>query len=111
MEKTNLIIGLMNVGVSLLIIGISIPLIREKVKINKWYGFRISKAFESEEMWFKINKIGGKVLLYYSIPLLLLGTAVCFLPKLDKGAVVMIANAPIIYLVAVAHASFLSIKL
>lgn len=46
----------------LLFIGISVPLITGAVEPNHYYGFRLDKAFESEEMWYTINRYGGKAL-------------------------------------------------
>jgi hypothetical protein len=39
-----------------ILIAISIPLYLGKIKMNRIYGFRIRKAFESEENWYEINR-------------------------------------------------------
>lgn len=44
----------------LVFIGISIPLLYEKIKPNNWYGFRTRKTFSNEEIWYKANKYMGK---------------------------------------------------
>lgn len=44
----------------LLLIVVAIPLILGKVPMNRWYGIRIPKAFESEHNWYEINRYGGK---------------------------------------------------
>jgi uncharacterized membrane protein len=51
----------------LLFVVISIPLALGKIRRNKWYGFRIPPAFESEADWQRINRFGGKVLLVYGL--------------------------------------------
>ena len=56
----------------LLFIGISIPLILEKIPPNRWYGFRTRKTLSNKEIWYKANKymgrdfviLGGLVVLY-----------------------------------------------
>ena len=52
----------MNIGiiVGLVIIGISIPLIFNKVKPNPWYGFRTFKTLSNPEIWYKANRYMGK---------------------------------------------------
>ena len=49
-----------NVGVALLMIALSLPLIYEKVPPNGWYGFRTSKTVSSDSMWYRANKLGGR---------------------------------------------------
>ena len=70
-----LISGISNLFISLLCIGISIPLLCGKIKRNHWYGVRIPKAFVSEDNWNKINQYGAKAMIYWSIPVLVLGIA------------------------------------
>jgi uncharacterized membrane protein len=53
--------------VGLLFIGISIPLILEKVPPNRWYGFRVAKTFSSERIWYTANRMAGYDLLWAGI--------------------------------------------
>ena len=75
--KPNVVFGLINIASSLLIIGGSIPLVRRRIKMNHLYGVRIKKSFESEDNWYKINEYGGKQLIIWSIPMILIGL-ICF---------------------------------
>jgi uncharacterized membrane protein len=52
----------MNIGIiiGLVIIGVSIPLIFNKVKPNPWYGFRTPKTLSSPDIWYKANRYMGK---------------------------------------------------
>ena len=43
----------------LLFIGISLPLILEKVPPNGWYGFRVAKTFSNERIWYGANRAAG----------------------------------------------------
>ena len=52
---------------ALIIIGVSLPLIKRKIKRNQWYGVRIPEAFKSEERWLEINEYGGRLLLRWGI--------------------------------------------
>ena len=100
MDSTSITLGLSNISVAALFIVISIPLAKGKVAMNTTYGVRIKKAFESEENWCKINAYGGKQLILWSVPLMLLGLATFFLPLEGNGpAIVSVACAPLIVLV------------
>jgi len=50
-----LISGCVNAGIAFTVIAVSILLVQGKIKMNKWYGVRISKSFVSEDNWLKIN--------------------------------------------------------
>ena len=48
---TALLLGLLDIFVGLVAVLISIPLARGKVSMNRVYGIRLVKSFESEESW------------------------------------------------------------
>lgn len=58
---------------AMLCIGVSIPLLKCRIKRNRWYGMRIRKAFVSEENWKKINEYGARAIIQWSMPLLGMG--------------------------------------
>ncbi|MEM0966235.1 MAG: SdpI family protein [Verrucomicrobiota bacterium] len=62
-----------NIGIAILISGLSIPLILRKVPMNHFYGVRFPQSFKSEEAWFEINEYGGKALLVSALPIFLSG--------------------------------------
>lgn len=74
------VFGLVNIGMALLIISVSIPLVRRRIPMNSLYGVRIRKSFESDENWYAINEYGGKQLIIWSVPMLLAGVACFFIP-------------------------------
>jgi uncharacterized membrane protein len=53
-------LAIANVGVALLMIALSLPLIYEKVPPNGWYGFHTPKTMSSDSMWYRANKLGGR---------------------------------------------------
>jgi len=59
------------VGLSLLVIGLSIPMIRGRVKPNAWYGLRVSYTLDNPELWYLANRYAGKLLLIYALILLI----------------------------------------
>jgi hypothetical protein len=44
-------LAIVHIIVALVIIGVSLPLVKRKIKRNQWYGIRIPEAFKSEERW------------------------------------------------------------
>lgn len=59
MKKADTIILIVS---CLIIIAISIPLILEKVKPNRVYGFRTQKTLSNEIIWYQANKFLGYTL-------------------------------------------------
>ena len=92
----NITVGLSNVFIGLLIILLCIPLIKRKIKMNRWYGMRIPKSFKSEENWYKINEYGGKIFIYWSIPILLIGIISLFLPPLGEKGITILSLVPLL---------------
>jgi len=43
--------------------------------MNCVYGFRIRKAFESEENWYILNRYGAKALMFWSVIIMAIGIA------------------------------------
>ena len=69
------------VGSYLLIAGLSLPLILQKVPPNRFYGFRSKRTLGDEEVWYRVNRLGGGFLVLSS-----LGTLVASLvPVLSAG--------------------------
>ena len=64
----NVMIGLTDICTGLILIAVCLPLVKKKVKMNRWYGIRVPKAFRSEEDWYKINEYGGRQLMYLGRP-------------------------------------------
>jgi hypothetical protein len=96
----NITLGVSNMVLATLTMLISIPLIKGRVPINKIYGFRIRKAFESEELWYKINAYGGRQLLLWSIPLLMVGITALYIRLEGNDALILtVACSPLILLV------------
>ncbi len=77
MYSANEKIGITVIGLGIVVILVSIPLILRKIKMNCAYGFRIPKAFESDENWYRVNAFGGKVLALWGIVEMIVGVF-CF---------------------------------
>lgn len=55
------------VGSYLLIAGLSVPLILQRVPPNRFYGFRSKRTLGDEEIWYRVNRLGGVFLLLSSL--------------------------------------------
>jgi ABC-type Na+ efflux pump permease subunit len=60
-----------HVGIGILTVLLSIPLILRIVPMNRMYGIRVRRAFVSPHNWYAINAYGGKLLLAFGLLLLL----------------------------------------
>lgn len=95
----NIFVAIINIACGLLFVCLGIPLYKERVKMNHFYGVRFNKSFESEETWYKINKYGAKRLMTWSIPLFIVGIIAIFLPPLNEFLMIMFTFAPCIVLI------------
>jgi len=46
--------------VGVLFVGLSIPLMRNRIPPNRYYGFRTPKTLSNPEIWYEVNRISGK---------------------------------------------------
>ena len=51
-------------GAGVLFAVLSLPMYFEKIPPNRWYGIRTKKTLANEVIWYRVNKIGAKYLLY-----------------------------------------------
>jgi hypothetical protein len=61
------------VGLGVVVILVCVPLLFGWIKMNCAYGFRFGKAFETEENWYKVNRYGAKMLIYWALALMAVG--------------------------------------
>jgi len=83
------------IGAGIVFIVISIPLLFNLIPKNGLYGFRIKKAFESDDNWYAINKYGAKAFVLWSIPMI-----VCGIIFLNVNCSPLIGPLPVLFLVA-----------
>ena len=85
---------------SVIFILISIPLLKRMIPMNRWYGARFKKSFESEENWYRINAYSAKQLILWSVPLLIIGIVTLFLPLAgNRGLTNTLACASLLIIV------------
>jgi uncharacterized membrane protein len=99
--NNDIFLALTHIFSGLLFILLSIPLVLGKVKMNHLYGIRISKAFESDENWYRINRYGGKVLIATGLILIVFGIAELIYPVSNQNLFIFLAFLPAIILIPV----------
>jgi uncharacterized membrane protein len=77
---------IMQITSSVLLIGLSIPLIKRKVAPNSWYGFRVRQTLEDPGVWYEANAYSGKCLLWAGVAMLVASVALFAVPGLDGPA-------------------------
>jgi uncharacterized membrane protein len=70
-----------------LVIGLSIPMIQQKLKPNGWYGFRTTKTLSDEKIWYPANTYSGKLLLGVGILWVLSAVVLRFIPGIGSDLV------------------------
>ena len=58
--EVEIIVKLIFPVTGLLEVGLSIPLVLEKIPPNYYYGFRVEKIYSNKEIWYKVNKYFGR---------------------------------------------------
>lgn len=111
MSNDNLFLGLSNLACATLFIAVAVPLIQHKIKMNRWYGIRIKKAFESDDNWYRINAYAGKRLILWALVLAAIGILTFFIPLQHLALRVLLGGAPLIAVVPCIEALIFAKKL
>ena len=74
---------LMYVVFGLLLIALAIPMMRDKVPPNPWYGFRVPSTLSDPVLWYKANRYAGRWLLVTGIITVVAAVALYFVPGLS----------------------------
>ncbi len=111
MSYANLLLGLSNLACAGLFIMLAVPLVQRKVKMNRWYGVRIKKAFESDDNWYQINAYAGKRFILWALVLAAVGILTFFMPLQHPVILFLLACAPLIAVVPCVEAVIFSRRL
>lgn len=74
----------MFIVISLLMVGISYPLIQRKIKPNPWYGFRTPRTLRDPEIWYPINEYMARRLLVSGLIMFVLAIVFAFIPNITE---------------------------
>ncbi len=100
MDSGSIVLGLSNIFVGVLIIAVCIPLLKNKIRMNRWYGMRFRKSFESNENWYKINRYGANRIILWSVIIIVIGILTFFLPVDSRRSLrLVIACVPLILII------------
>ena len=99
--NANLMPAASNILMGIVFIAISYPLLKRKINRNDLYGFRTSKALESEENRYNINSYGAKQLTILSILVILIGIISLIIP-MNEDMHLIVAIGPITLSVLIA---------
>ena len=80
MDPLSFTLGLCQTLVGLLCIGLSIPLLHDKIKPNPFYGVRLRQSLQSDAAWFAINRYWAKRMIGWAGFLVILGSASFVVP-------------------------------
>ena len=76
----------MYVVFGLLLAGLSVPLLRDKIPPNGWYGFRVPSTLTNAELWYKVNRYMARWMLATGIITTGGAVALFFVPGLSVDA-------------------------
>jgi len=92
MSDTQQLAALINLAVSAALIMIGLPLAKQKIPMNRWFGVRIPKTSTSTKLWYDINAYAGRQFILCSIPIALAGMACSFMPITGRGPLFVAAT-------------------
>jgi hypothetical protein len=85
-------IALLFFGTGCVLVLISLPLIYRKIPMNRFYGIRMRASFRSDSDWYDINEYGGRLLAWWSAPIIVVGIAGFFVPTNRLNDYVAVAS-------------------
>ena len=100
MDLISIIVGSSWIIAGLVIIGVSIPLARGLVGRNRLYGVRLAASMKSDDAWYAINRFGGKRMIVWAVPLIVVGVVCFFIPLQQHFALALIFGfVPLIFVI------------
>lgn len=100
MDHESLMLGLTNVFVGVLIIALCLPLLKNKIRMNCFYGIRFKKSFESDENWYKINQFGARRMMIWSVVIIFIGILTFIIPvEARRSLRSILAYSPLILII------------
>jgi magnesium transporter len=70
--------GAVFIVAGLIFVSTSIPLVLRKIPPNRLYGVKVPKAYESPELWYKLNAKGGRIMITYGAIMAAIGLVLLF---------------------------------
>ena len=76
----------MYVVFGLLLAGLAVPLLLDKIPPNGWYGFRVPSTLYNADLWYKVNRYMARWMLLSGIITVAGAVALFFVPGLSVDA-------------------------
>jgi hypothetical protein len=89
MDTVNAKTAVTLVCLGFVLLAVSMPLYLGKIKMNNVYGFRIRKAMESEDNWYRINRFGAQTMICWSFVIMAVGIVCLYI---EPHSVLSVAN-------------------
>ncbi|HUJ18404.1 MAG TPA: SdpI family protein [Nitrospirota bacterium] len=100
MDHESLMFGLTNVFVGILVIALCLPLLKNKIGMNYFYGVRFRKSFKPDENWYKINRFGARRMIIWSVVIIIIGMLSLIIPVgARKSLHPLLARSPLIFII------------
>ncbi len=100
MQNVNVILAILFAFLGVLVGILCVPLALGRVPMNRFYGIRIPKSYQSDGDWYAINRYGGRQMLIYAVFVASVGVGILFVPlRPDKVWFWVIVLAPLFLLV------------
>ena len=87
--------ALLFIGTGFLLIALSIPLIRRKVKPNALYGLRVPATMSDEWVWYEANEQSGRDLCILGALQILVSVGLWIIPGVSPAAYVIVNSVVI----------------
>jgi SdpI/YfhL protein family len=96
-----IVLGMMDVVVGLLFLGLCIPLMPRKIGRNGVYGFETPRTLASDEVGYAVNHGAAKAGVYLSIGMVIFGVVLPLLPatiseNVEDGVLCAAVGAPLV---------------
>jgi hypothetical protein len=99
MDPVSLTVGVSWAAAGLACIGLAVPLARGRVRRNPLYGVRFPESLQSDEAWYAINRFGGRRMIGWSVPLVVVGAVSLFLPLRAHPALALVLGfGPLVFI-------------
>jgi len=89
------------IGAGLLLSVLAVPLIRRKVRLNAWYGFRVRQTLTAPDVWYAANAYAGKCLLVVGVIIVLTAVGLYRVPGITLAAYALACGGIILAALAV----------
>jgi len=94
--------SLSSIFFSILYMAIALPLVYRKIKRNNFYGFRITYTMQDDDIWYEVNAMLGRHMVFQGIIFGIIGLAAVFFKgtmaqALALGAAMTVLIIGIIY--------------